>query len=699
MSTYEKPQPSHFHGFDMSRTCSESTFAYAAPPFASQPSLASTNMPSYQSAAHMAHMAYATPTRTHYDDQAGPYLNVGSTPIPQVITYQPTRGPPGTRLYVRISSLYELMTTSLPSFFIMFGSRKCTASLSKMAQQGGVCQYAVTTDVPNFDGTGWSCSQVPIYMLMESGDGEIISKVDVGTFTYGESSFPSTQLAALRKRKVSPESSQLIESSSKRNANYQVQSKEDYTMYGYAPQEESQYASYEQISNGYGLQAQYGRNSTHYQSSPRDTFVPSHLASPSLHKQQSTPVANWIPYSTVGSSQRASPTQLSSAPTPRPALPALLAPLTANPPLKRTSTIPQIPSRAATPVGGSAGQPWNPYSLYPHKAALKIEGNLESMGNVDNWSLDEWNAKRRIVLFRRSQEGSTITTSFEPITLEERPRNSICISCIYWERETMHGDVSKSECFITSVDTISLLESLVGARFTVDEKNRIRRNLEGFHPYTVSKSKDESAGFYKTIMAFGDPRPRRIEKDVKVFPWKILSLALRKIIGKYVSMIPLHLDSLLIATKSSTPASTLPPTPLSSTGYATESSSTTHSHASDTQTTMASPVSVSRSISGTSISTAYLPTSISQSLSPPSLRPLSHHQLLSSGPSSLPSDLRGPLLSDPYGDNRWATSRITSQNAKQSQSQPQNHMPSCAPSHSYQGGHSSDGLHGATWDM
>jgi hypothetical protein len=36
-------------------------------------------------------------------------------------------------------------------------------------------------------------------------------------------------------------------------------------------------------------------------------------------------------------------------------------------------------------------------------------------------------------------------------------------------------------------------------------------------------------------MGFPNPKPRNIEKDVKVFPWKILGHALKKIIGKYVS--------------------------------------------------------------------------------------------------------------------------------------------------------------------
>lgn len=87
---------------------------------------------------------------------------------------------------------------------------------------------------------------------------------------------------------------------------------------------------------------------------------------------------------------------------------------------------------------------------------------------------------------------------------------------------------------MTSVDTIYLLESLVANHFTVEEKNRIRRNLEGYRPMTVSKGKPDSENFFKIIMGFPSPKPRNIEKDVKVFPWKILAPALKKIVGKYV---------------------------------------------------------------------------------------------------------------------------------------------------------------------
>ena len=146
---------------------------------------------------------------------------------------------------------------------------------------------------------------------------------------------------------------------------------------------------------------------------------------------------------------------------------------------------------------------------------------------TDNWGEDEDQAKRRLVQFSRSQAGGDITTTFAPVTPDERQPNSICVSCIRWDAD--------GECYVTSVDTIYLLESLVAVRFTVEEKNRIRRNLEGFRPITISKGKADTEDFFKLIMGFPNPKPRNIEKDVKVFSWRILAHALKKIIGKYAS--------------------------------------------------------------------------------------------------------------------------------------------------------------------
>jgi hypothetical protein len=165
------------------------------------------------------------------------------------------------------------------------------------------------------------------------------------------------------------------------------------------------------------------------------------------------------------------------------------------------------------------------YSGLLNKANLKIIGDLDTMAQA--WTAEEWNARRRLVQFWRRQEGNEIHCDFQAVQQADRQPNSIVVSCIFWQE--------RNDCFITSVDCIYLLESLIGVRFTVEEKNRIRRNLEGFRPLTVSKCKPDSADFFKLIMSFPNPKPRNIEKDVKVFPWKTLPYALKKIIGKYTA--------------------------------------------------------------------------------------------------------------------------------------------------------------------
>lgn len=476
-------------------------------------------------------MAYPSSGPAPYDDQSGPYLNVGSTPIPEVKSFSPQEGSQDTKLYVSITSLYELMTSNTPIFYLMFGHRKCQASLTKANQQGGVCQYTVTAEVPQFSATNWASSQVPIDMFMESGDGDVIAKVPVGKFTYH--SGDETPQDVTRKRKISSESAELMKSPVKRASTQLLRPKEEFGTYSYPTADaSSSYSPYLQPSASYGnLMPQYNR-SVGYQTQPATrhlaySYSSSSTASPPTMKAQSPQVGSWSPaYGTVGSNMARSPGVPSNGGVTRPSLSSLPSPaVSANPPLIRTSTLQQTPSPASTPHGGHPGQHFNAYALYPHKAKLEINGDLDAMAQT--WSEEEWDSKRRLVHFRRSQAGSIITTTFQPVSVDERPPNSVCISCIYWEE--------KQECFVTSVDTIYLLEQLVAARFTVEEKNRIRRNLEGFRPLTVSKGKQDSEEFFKVIMAFPTPKPRNIEKDVKVFHWKDLASALKKIIGKYVS--------------------------------------------------------------------------------------------------------------------------------------------------------------------
>lgn len=531
-------------GYDPSRTYPENSYPFAAPIYGSQPSApSSTPAPVYHHATQLTPMAYnSNQVRPPFDDQAGPYLNVGPTPPPEVTSWTPQKGTRDTKIFVYISSLYELATGSAPLFFLMFGHRKCQASLQKLGQTGASSSYTVTADIPAFSSTAYTTPTVPLSLNIESGDGDVINKVEVGEFTYLDSGLhtgSSPPQDNSRKRKISTESAELMKSPAKRPSSQQLRPKEEYGSYGY-PQNDSAstYSSYIQPNSQYGgLVQQYGRPPAGYQGQAAARhlygYSSSGTASPPTIKAQSPHIGNWnAGYPTVGSNMSRSPGVPSNVGINRPSLNSLPSPgLQANPPLIRTSTIQQqTPSPATTPHGVHPGQHFNAYALYPHKAKLEIQGDLEAMSQ--HWSEEEFESRRRLVHFRRSQSGSTITTTFSPVLVDDRPPNSVCISCIYWEE--------KQECFVTSVDTIYLLEQLVAARFTVEEKNRIRRNLEGFRPLTVSKGKPDSEEFFKVIMAFPAPKPRNIEKDVKVFHWKDLGSALKKIIGKYVCIIPSH---------------------------------------------------------------------------------------------------------------------------------------------------------------
>jgi hypothetical protein len=257
---------------------------------------------------------------------------------------------------------------------------------------------------------------------------------------------------------------------------------------------------------------------------PGSAMLPTPHASHHRHASHPHSVyrpAGWAPYPMDGGVRTPTMTHTSIS---RPGLSPQTSPDPDAPALVRTSTIPGS-------VAMHAAGPYGPYAGFQNRAELKLLGKLDDMAY--NWAPDEAENRRRIVRFSKEQRGATITARFRPVSVGDRPPNATCVSCIWWQE--------RKECYVTSVDTIALLEALVVApnKFTVEEKNRIRRNLEGFNPFTVSKSKPESESFFRVIMNFSHPRPRNIEKDVKVFAWKSLALALTKIIGKY-SASPMH---------------------------------------------------------------------------------------------------------------------------------------------------------------
>lgn len=485
------------------------------------------------------------PVATHYGQQYVQHPAYLEAPrqLPEIISFTPNQGHQGTKVTVYFRSVYDLDSPQVTTF-LMFGTHKCQSFVQKTTQQGHMYQYALMADAPLIDLTN-SPSPVPLHLFFDDSTGPWDPpSVEFGSFTYLDTPtyYPSVSpqtttaaTAAPKKRKLSPEASPRRSPTKKASiaqlgglARTQQQPQPQPQSYASSavpattpsspfrrPSLPEQYAQSRRFS-GPEYHAAY--------SAPLPTtqqYYSGQLgqAPPSL---QTTQTPSWQYPQGMQSARSPSSATVSVGTRTSHALPS---PMTAvNPPLIRTSTL-QSPSTPNTATPSTAT--FNPYTVYPPntKAQLKIEGELNSM--ADKWTPVEWEARRRLVQFRRSQSGSSITATFEAVTLEDRIPNSICVSCIWWEE--------KQECYVTSVDTISLLESLVAVRFTVEEKNRIRRNLEGFRPATVSKAKADSEDFFKLIMGFPNPKPRNIEKDVKVFPWRILAGALKKIIGKYAS--------------------------------------------------------------------------------------------------------------------------------------------------------------------
>ena len=442
--------------------------------------------------------------------------------LPEVTGFDPERGPHGSHIYVYISTTYDLAYAPL-TINLMFASRLCTPIVDRLEPRGSEYHYQLTVEVPPHATTGWAASIVPLSLEVQQNSKPGAESVDVGTFYYTDA-VPSQSSASphdgSRKRKISLESAD-SRVPTKKTSSQRLQSSS--TGYAGSPYG-SQYSYQQQPSSSnyvYGIPRAYGherqdgylRRSTQ---SGSDRSVYSTSTAPSQASAWSSPYVGQSaksPALTGCTSRYTSLSSASSALNP--------APGAANPPLIRTSTL-QPPS---SPAGSGATSSSSMYP-YGYKAVLKINGDLDSM--AESWSDEEWTVKRRLVQFRRSQNNNTIETEFQAVPPEQgAPKGGICISCIWW--------AERQECYVTSVDTIYLLEQLVAVRFKVDEKNRIRRNLEGFRPTTVSKGKSDSEDFFKVIMDFPNPKPRNIEKDVKVFPWKILSHALKKIIGKYVS--------------------------------------------------------------------------------------------------------------------------------------------------------------------
>jgi hypothetical protein len=137
---------------------------------------------------------------------------------------------------------------------------------------------------------------------------------------------------------------------------------------------------------------------------------------------------------------------------------------------------------------------------------------------------EELNLHRGLVRCFCKREGDTLRISLESTRQEEYDERLVVISCIYRD--------DTRDTWYTSVDMIRLVEYIVQAPLTPEEKSRIRRNLESLHPTTVSKA--SMPRLFQMIMDFPPPKPRIIEKDIKIFQWGTLQEGLNKVLVKYV---------------------------------------------------------------------------------------------------------------------------------------------------------------------
>jgi len=419
-------------------------------------------------------------------------------------------------------------------FYIMFLDKLAGASLKYVAQAEQDHRYTLSTEVPEPDAQ-LSYGSCILKIAVVDYTGRIDNIVDVGKFNLkrpkGAKRSQATTKTA-KKREASNQINDLALPPSKKVAassqfpsqtlqqgpmdieaqslpvqqhfqqfqytlNDSYDSPSDYILQSLPPS-----LLHSQPLLGYGP-VHHNQNQQHFPPSPEPSLE--HSVSPkTFHGAPVTP-------STLGID---SPMPSSQPPPSR-----AISPYSENPQLIRTTQLPSQKTFLAQAESSTSGN-----SLQSN-ASLRVIGNVNSM--LERWTKEEKMFQRRLVEFERSQDGSVITVTFKQVPLDSRSNTNILVSCIWWE--------ARGEAYITSVDTIRLLEYLVASRFNVQEKNRIRRNLEGYHPLTVAKGRPESDDFFKVVMGYGEPRPRVIEKDIKAFPWKSLNSMLKKVIGKYVS--------------------------------------------------------------------------------------------------------------------------------------------------------------------
>ena len=162
--------------------------------------------------------------------------------------------------------------------------------------------------------------------------------------------------------------------------------------------------------------------------------------------------------------------------------------------------------------------------VYHDPVSVELDGDLRGLGR--DLTDEEIARRRRLVKFIREEQGNTIRLSFHPIREEDYSEEFFVMSCIYRE--------DSRDTWFTSVDMMKLIE-FISQKECRDEQSRLRRNLEFLRPTTVSRM--VKPHLFHMVMEFPTPKPRTIEKSIKLFKWSSLVAGLYKVIDKYVRRI------------------------------------------------------------------------------------------------------------------------------------------------------------------
>lgn len=465
-------------------------------------------------------------TNTPYEPQNGynttqaPYCESTLRSTPVVTSWNPKKGSQGTPLYIYIESNEALALPTSLRFSLFFAAQECSAILTRLDSRSTDYKYVLTTEVPALLSTGWHNTDVPVRLHLQDQSGASVGTLGIGSFCYVDqerSLMPSSQ-GTLRKGKLSSNSTEITRAAAKRAVSQQLLSR----------------ASRDYVSGLYHTRSPgYPPTSCSYLQSPSaSSFLSYEAAGDSFRGRSLTfsggSVRSYAPHGNQGpgwGSNYAAVNRLggniaSSAVESSASSPFLSTTVLANPPLVRTTQLPRAASLSS-------------HDLESIRVSLHINGDLDSM--AENWTSEERKTNRRLVQFWQSQNGRFVNAGFERVPPDDKTPKNTCVNCIYWD----HPCEDRRGCYVTSVDTISILELLVGMRFDVPEKNRVRRNLEGFGPITMHKGQKntdkDTDDFYRLIMTLPYPKPRNIEKAIKVYPWKVLGLMLKKVMRKYVS--------------------------------------------------------------------------------------------------------------------------------------------------------------------